>query len=457
MNTPRLPRPVAAVSIAMFMLWHGVGAAPRNQGALAPGERALAAYADANNDAALALLERVVNINSGTQNIEGVRAVGAAFRSEFDALGFRTEWVDGAAWNRAGHLVAVHPGRSQKILLIGHLDTVFEPDSPFQRFVRVDADHARGPGIIDMKGGDVVLLQALKALKSAGLLDAMNVTVVLTGDEELPGRPIARARQTLVEAARGAAVAIGFEDGDGDPAHAIVARRGTSSWRLEVSGTPGHSSQVFSAELGAGAIYEAARIVNAFRDRMAGEPHLTFNPGVFLGGTSVNYDAAASGGSAAGKTNVVAASAFVTGDLRALTLEQVDKAEATMRAIVAESRPRTSAQISFDDSYPPLAPTAGNERLLVLYDKVSRDLGLGPVTSVSPDKAGAADVSFVATQVPMIIDAVGLKGSDDHSPSETADLRSLPVQIKRAAILLARLAGPAGPAGSAGSQVLQVR
>jgi glutamate carboxypeptidase len=436
----------AALSVAVLASLDGVGAASRDQGALAPSERTIAAYADANNDAALALLERVVNINSGTQNIDGVRAVGAVFRSEFDALGFKTEWVDGAAWHRAGHLVAIHPGPSQKILLIGHLDTVFEKTSPFQRFERVDADHARGPGVIDMKGGDVVLLQALKALKAAGRLEAMNVTVVLTGDEELPGRPVARARDALVEAARGAAVAIGFEDGDGDPAHAIVGRRGTSSWQLDVSGTPGHSSQVFSAELGAGAIYEAARIVNAFRDRLAGEPHLTFNPGVFLGGTSVDYDAAGSSGSAAGKTNVVAANALVTGDLRALTLEQFERAKATMRAIVAESLPRTSARISFDDGYPPLAPTAGNERLLVMYDRVSRDLGLGAVTAVSPDKAGAADVSFVATQVPMIIDAVGLKGSDDHSPSETADLRSLPVQTKRAAILLARLsAGAAGP------------
>src|SRR4030095_961763 len=116
---------------------------------------------DAGNPAALALLERVVNINSGTQNSAGVRAVGAAFRAEFEALGFKTEWVDGGAWNRAGHLVATHPGQSPKILLIGHLDTVFEADSPFQRFEKVDANHARGPGIIDMKGGGVVVLVRL--------------------------------------------------------------------------------------------------------------------------------------------------------------------------------------------------------------------------------------------------------------------------------------------------------
>jgi glutamate carboxypeptidase len=402
-------------------------------------ERAVVEAVDSGHSAALALLERVVNQNSGTQNLAGVRAVGTMLRAEFDALGFKTEWVDGASWGRAGHLIATHAGASPKILLIGHLDTVFEADSPFQKFERIDADHVRGPGIIDMKGGDVIMLLALRALKSTGALDRMNITVVLTGDEEAPGRPTTAARAALVAAASGAAAALGFEDGDGDPAHAIIARRGTTSWRLDVTGTGGHSSQVFGPELGAGAIYEAARIVNGFRDRLAGEPHLTFNPGVFLGGTAVDYDAANSSGSAAGKSNVVAARATVTGDLRALTVDQFAKAKQVMRDVVAQSLPRTTAEISFDDSYPPLAPTAGNEKLLVMYDQASRDLGFGPVTGVSPDKAGAADVSFVAATVPMIIDAIGLKGTDDHSPKETADLRTLSVQAKRAAILLSRL------------------
>jgi glutamate carboxypeptidase len=261
----------------------------------------------------------------------------------------------------------------------------------------------------------------------------------MTGDEEAMGRPLTRAREALVQAAKGAAIAIGFEDGDGDPAHAVTARRGATNWQLTVTGTTGHSSQVFGADLGAGAIYEASRIINTFRDRLASERHLSFNPGVFLGGTSVEFDPALSRGSAGGKTNVVAAKATVAGDLRALTVAQFDKAKATMRNIVAESLPRTKAEIVFDDGYPPLAPSAGNERLLVMYDRASRDLGLGAVTAVSPDRAGAADVSFIAGEVPMIIDAVGLKGRDDHSPAETADLRTLPIQTKRAAILMMRV------------------
>ena len=404
-------------------------------------EKALAAYIDAHNDEALALLERAVNINSGTMNLEGVRQVGQLFRAEFDALGFKTQWVDGASWDRAGHLIATHEGPAPKLLLIGHLDTVFEQDSPFQKFERIDKDHARGPGITDMKGGDVIMLQALKALKSTGQLDRMNITVVMTGDEESAGRPLVRAREALVNAARGAAAAIGFENGDGNPAHAVVARRGTTSWRVEVSGATGHSSQVFSRELGFGAVYEAARILNAFRETLAGEQYLTFNPSAIVGGTAAEFDGPNARGSASGKTNVIAASAIVTGDLRALTPEQFERAKATMTKIVAASLAHTKATITFDEGYPPLAPSEGNERLLVMYDKASRDLGYGPVQAVSPDRAGAADVSFIAGHVPMIIDAVGMKGRDDHSPAETADLRTLSIQAKRAALLLSRIGG----------------
>jgi len=427
---------VSGIAVALLALRPAPTRTQTTQSANEP----LVAAVDVQADEALALLERVVNINSGTQNFGGVRQVGAIFRAEFDALGFKTEWVDGAAWKRAGHLVATHPGPSQKILLIGHLDTVFDKSSPFQRMERVDANHAKGPGIIDMKGGDVVIVQALKALKRVGLLDGLNITVVMTGDEEDAGRPLVVARKALVDAAQGAAVAIGFEDGDGDPAHAVVGRRGSTSWRLEVTGVTGHSSQIFGADLGAGAIYEAARILNTFRDRLAGEAHLTFSPGVIVGGTAVDFDPVESRGTAAGKTNVVSGRVVVAGDLRALSVPQFDHAKEVMTAIVKDSLPRTGATISFDDGYPPLAPAAGNERVLVMYDRASRDLGFGAVTAVSPDKAGAADVSFVASVVPMIIDAVGLKGTDDHSPAETADLRTLPIQTKRAALLLARLA-----------------
>ncbi len=406
---------------------------------LSADERAIAAYVDSHHDEAIGLLERAVNINSGTQNLAGVRAVGALFATEFDRLGFTTSWIDGAAWQRAGHLVARRDGPGPKLLLIGHLDTVFERDSPFQRFERLDSRTARGPGVIDMKGGNVIIVQALKALAAVGRLDRMNITVVMTGDEEAPGRPLAVARAALVDAAKGAAAAIGFEDGDGHPAHLVIARRGTTSWQLRVTGTPAHSSQIFQPEVGAGAIFEAARILDGFRSKLAGRPNLTFNPGAMVGGTQVEFDPAAARGTAFGKTNVVAEHVTVAGDLRALTNAQFEDAKATMQAVTTASLPRTAATLTFDEGYPPLAPTDGNRRLFDLFDRASRDLDLGPLEPVDPNRAGAADVSFVAGHVPMIVDAVGLKGRDGHTVNETADLPVLAMQAKRAAVVLLRL------------------
>ena len=402
-------------------------------------EQAIVRAVDAGNESGLALLRRLVEINSGSMNFDGVRAVGSILRAQFDSLGFRTRWVDGAAFNRAGHLVAEHPGPGPGLLLIGHLDTVFEPDNAFQHWHQLDDTTAKGPGITDMKGGDVIIVQALKALKAAGQLDRMNITVVMTGDEESSGDPLSLARAALIEEARKADIAIGFEDGDGDPKTAVVARRGASSWVLRTTGSPAHSSQVFKPSVGYGAIYEASRILNAFREQLSGEELLTFNPGVALGGTTVTFDAENDRGTGFGKTNVVAGEMTVRGDLRTITPEQLTRAQAAMASIVAGHLPGTSATITFEDGYPPLAPTDGNYRLLGMYDQVSRDLGFGPVAAVDPGAAGAADVSFTAGHVIMAIDGLGLSGRGGHTDQETADLRMLPLVTKRAAVLLYRL------------------
>ena len=408
-----------------------------------PPERAIVSAVDAGNADALALLERAVNINSGTHNLAGVRLVGDLFRKELDALGFKTTWVDGSGFKRAGHLVAEHPGKGPRILLIGHLDTVFERDSPFQTFRRIDGRMATGPGIIDMKGGDVIIIAAFAALKATAALNDMNIVVVMTGDEEDAGNPQAAARAALVAAAKGAQFALGFEDGPGDPHFAVIARRGTSSWKLQVKGKTGHSSQIFRQDVGYGANYELARILDGFRRKLAGEAHLTFSPSLVLGGTSVELDEALSRGSASGKTNVIAGTALAIGDLRTLSKEQLRRARETMRAVVADGPlAQTEATLTFEDGYPSLPPTDGNARLLAEYDRASRDLGFGPVAAVSPDRAGAADVSFISGEVPSIIDGIGLMGHDDHSPSETADLSTLPSQTKRAAVLLYRLNHP---------------
>jgi glutamate carboxypeptidase len=442
---PRMQNPLNRVVRTAAFVAVLTSAAPVIASAQAPTsglsatERALVKSVDTNNADALALLIKLVNINSGTMNFAGVRQVADILAAQLDSLGFTTKWVDGAAFHRAGHLVAEHAGAGPKLLLIGHLDTVFEPDNPFQKFERLDDSTARGPGVIDMKGGDVIIVYALRALKEAGQLDKMNITIVYDGDEEESGTPLELARAALVSAAKGATAALGFEDGSGDPGTAMTSRRGAGSWSLRSTGTPSHSGQIFSKEVGAGAVFEAARVLNRFYTQLGHERYLTFNPGVALGGTAVSLDSTGTVGSASGKDNVVAEHMAVTGDLRTISPAQFTNAERVMKGIVSHSLPGTHSEISFETGYPPMAPTAGNARLLAVYDRASRDLGTGPVVAVDPAKAGAADISFVANLVPMSIDALGLSGHDDHTDKETADLRMLPVKTKRTAVFLLRL------------------
>ncbi len=428
---------LAAFVLCSFVLAPAVSAA-----ALSSEERGLVTAVDKRLPASRELLVRVVDVNSGTMNPAGVRRVGALFAPSFTALGFDTTWIDGASWGRAGHLVARRKAKAAdapRVLLIGHLDTVFEPDSPFQRYTALGDTAARGPGALDMKGGIVILLTALGALKDQGLLDRLTVEVFLCGDEEKSGEPLSRARAALIEAADRADVALGFEDGDGDPRHAVVARRGAMSWTLRTSGTTAHSSQIFRADIGSGALYEMARILTAFHDSLGHEEFLTLNPGVAVGGTKAALDRETGRGTAFGKNNVIAESTFVSGDLRTLTPEQLARAQATMRRIVAASPPHAAASIEYYEGYPPLPPSDGNRRLLALFDEASQDLGFGAVTATDPARAGAADLSFTAGHTPAALDALGMKGSGGHTVNETADLRVFPLQAKRVALLLARL------------------
>lgn len=403
-------------------------------------EQRIVNWVDEHNESALELLKDIININSGTMNFEGVRAVADVLMPKFQALGMETEWLDGSSFKRAGHFVAkIEGGKGPKIMLIGHLDTVFEPDSPNQEWRQIDENIIKGPGIADMKGGDIIILQALSALHAQGILKDMNIWVVMTGDEELSGSPLSESKKTLIEAAKWADIALGFENGDGNPATVNVARRSSSGWTLKVTGNAAHSSQIFKPEVGAGAIYEASRILYQFYDQLAGEEFLTFNPGAIVGGTTVSYDDIEKSGTAFGKNNVVSKDVTVTGDIRCLTPEQLKKAQSTMTAIVSKHLPQTKATIEFADGYPPFAPADGNYQLMNAFSQVSQDLGFGEVGAVNPADAGAADISFTSAYINMGIDGMGMSGADDHTINETGDIRALPKQSKRAAVLMYRL------------------
>lgn len=401
-------------------------------------EESMLTYLRQHQEEQINLLENTVNINSGTMNHKGIKAVGLIYKAELDALGFQTRWINMPdSVNRAGHLFAeINGGNGKTILLIGHLDTVFEEDHEFQNFTRTDG-MATGPGANDMKGGNAIIIYALKAMHAAGELANKNIIVAFTGDEEKPGQPLSVSRHDLVEAGKKSDIALGFETASGMK-QATVARRGSSGWKLEVKGKQAHSSGIFSKNTGAGAIFEVARILNTFYTDVKGEELLTFNPGLILGGTQVEYDAELSKGTAFGKSNVVAGDAIVYGGLRFISEEQKEQARDKMREIVKNNLPQTSAQISFSDSYPAMKPTAGNLNLLETLNKVSIDLGYGPVEGADPGSRGAADISFIAQYVDGL-DGLGAMGSGAHSPGETVNLNTLPSLTERAALLIHRL------------------
>jgi len=404
-------------------------------------ERAMIATVDAEQQRTLAMLERWVNQNSGSLNIQGVTKVGEMLREELEPLGFTVEWIDVKATGRAGHILARHAGKAggKRLLLIGHLDTVFEPDSPFQRWVRKGND-GEGPGAGDDKGGMAVMIAALRAMKTAGTLKNANIEIVLTGDEEDSGAPIEIARRDLIAAGKRADAALDFEglaQEDGKDMGSI-ARRSAGSWTLTVSAKSGHSSSVCMGSMGCGANYALIDIVDRFRRELP-EDKLTFNVGLMGGGATAKLDDGRIRLDATGKTNIIAATAVARGDLRALTQEQIDRVQAKMKAIVARPLPRATATIEFDtDGYPPMAPTAGNKALLDRLNGVNRDLGLEPMGTLDPVKRGAGDISFVAADVDGLI-GLGPASRGDHAPGETVDISSIWRQAKRAAILMSRL------------------
>ena len=351
---------------------------------------------DADFVVTMELLKESVNINSGTFNIAGVKKVGDMYAKELTALGFTIEWINlPDSLKRAGHLVAYRKGKKgKKLFLIGHLDTVFEPDMPPNPFTMLNDSTATGQGVNDMKGGDVLVIAALKALDKEGLLDDVSITIYFTGDEENAGEPREISRGDFIERAKQHDIALAFEGANGLNTVAI-ARRGASSWKLEVEAKQGHSSSVFSAG-GYGSIYEASRIINEFREKLSKEKYLTFNPGLFIGGSEVNYNHDSQSGNVSGKTNIISPKTVVIGDLRFLSEQQKENARNNMRQIVSQSLPGAKATISFKDGIPSMPPTPGNEALVKIANDVSIAIGYGIVKAGDPGSRGAGDISYVA-------------------------------------------------------------
>ncbi|HEX7846383.1 MAG TPA: M20/M25/M40 family metallo-hydrolase [Chitinophagaceae bacterium] len=400
-------------------------------------EQQLIKLIDENYVSTLALLKESVDINSGTFNIAGIKKVGDLYGKELAALGFTVEWVSQPeSIKRAGHLVAYRKGnKGKKLFLIGHLDTVFEPDMKANPYKQLTDSTATGQGVNDMKGGDVMIIAALKAMHQLKLLEGTSITVYMTGDEENAGHPREVSRGDFITRAKQHDIALGFEGAAGLNTVA-TARRGASEWKLEVEARQAHSSGIFGSA-GYGSIFEASRIINAFREELK-EPYLTFNPALFLGGSEVTYDTASQSGSTTAKTNIISPRTVVIGDLRFLSEEQKQKARTKMREIVAKNLPNSKASISFKDGIPSMPPTPGNNALVNTINDASVALGYGIVKAGDPGSRGAGDISYVAEYLDCL-DGLGASGRGAHAPGEIINLKEYPKLIKRATLFIYRL------------------
>ena len=416
--------------------------------ALAPVESTMVRSVDTQNTAAIALLEKLVDINSGTMNIPGVIAVKDEIEPKLQALGFKTRWAPMDEAHRAGDLVAEHVCPlgagvcGKRLLLIGHMDTVFEKDSSFQSYAVLPGNGgnvATGPGTNDMKGGLIVMLVALGAMQSAGVLDTAEIRIVLSGDEERHGTPVSVTRRDMVDAAKASDVALEFESGvrlNGVDTISI-SRRSSVTWHLDTTGKSGHSSQIFSNNMGYGAIYELTRILDGFRTQLP-EPGLTFNVGLVLGGATAAMNQSLLGGTATGKGNVVPATAIAIGDIRTLDNSQTDRIEQKMRALVDKHLPRTGATVSFDEAYPAMPANEAGHDLVRQLNAVNATLGFPAMPELDPMLRGAGDIAYVAPYVPCLV-GVGAMGEGAHAEGETVFLDSISKQAKRNALLMYRL------------------
>jgi glutamate carboxypeptidase len=405
-------------------------------------QQKIVASVNADEPRSAELLKQLVDINSGTLNPAGVRQVADVLRPQFESLGFSCRWIPMEEVHRAGHLVCSRQGgQGKRVLLIGHMDTVFERDSPFQKFEQTGGKTI-GPGAADMKGGLMIMLSALKALNENQALQGTSITVFLTGDEERPGEPLSIARRDLIEAGKVSDAALEFEGGvqNGGQDAASISRRSAYQWILTTSGKTAHSSGIFNKNVGEGAIYELSRILSRFESDLR-EPGLTYNVGLIVGGTTASYDPSTASGVASGKVNVVPARAQAVGDMRTVTDEQYKRVQAKMQQIISQHLPGASAEIEFKDGYPSMPETAGNKDLLAKLNQVNRLLAMDVMEPLDPSRRGAGDLSFVAPYVASI-SGLGSYGSGGHAPGESINLKRQPEQTRRVALYLYSLTHP---------------
>lgn len=417
---------------AMVTLFVSGTALAQVEPAIDPAEQELVAWLDGQESNMLDMLERLTNINSGSLNKAGVDEIAAIFSRELRELGFSISTLPGDVIEMpscpgsdytidvADHVLATRPGNSARLLLMGHLDTVFPPDSPFQDFRR-EGDTMYGPGVADMKGGLVVMLYALKALHEFGALDGIDLSVLLNSDEEMGSLS---SRKYLEDQAAQHDWGLVYESSGTN--NLTRTRKGLGQARFVVHGKASHAGGAH--EQGRSAIKELAYKIVEIENMTDYETGVTVNVGIVSGGEA---------------RNTIAPCAEALIDLRYPQPQQGLDAVAQFENIFGQvySYPVDSGEITTDSwvnlHRPPKIPTDESDYLMDKAIAIGRLLGqeLG-VT----DSGGGTDGSLTQAVGLPTQDSLGVAGTGAHSNREDARVSSLVERAKLSAVLIQRLA-----------------
>jgi glutamate carboxypeptidase len=365
----------------------------------------------------LAELEALVNIDCGSYTPEGVNRVADAVVASLEELGAEVERIPHRpALGEAplGDLVIGRiAGDGPRLLLIGHMDTVFDPGTAAERPFRVDGDRATGPGVTDMKAGLLAGLHAVAALHEAGARPA--VTFVANPDEEI-GSPFSTAHIRDLAAQHDAALVLECARANGD---IVSARKGIADYRLVVTGRAAHAG--VEPEKGRSAVLEAAHQVIALHALSGRWPTVTVNAGVIRGGS---------------RPNVVAGRCEIEVDLRAATADAFAAASAELERLAATPTVAdVRVAVETIAGHPPMEKSPGSGRLVDLAVGIAADLGFELHDAAT---GGASDANTTAAAGLPTLDGLGPVGGDDHSVDEWLDVTSIAPRTALLAQLVAR-------------------
>jgi glutamate carboxypeptidase len=369
-------------------------------------------------------LRRLVNVDCGTFVVEGVREVADFMQERFESVGWTTErrpHQPGRGEEQLGDLLVarLRGGRGpedggRRILLIGHMDTVFPEGTAAERPFRIDDEAAYGPGVSDMKGGLLAGYYSVQALREEGFEDFASISYVCNPDEEI-GSPFSRT--AIIELAREADACFVLE-GARENGDIVSARKGVRDMRIVYRGRAAHAG--VEPERGRSAILQAAHATVALHSLNGRWPGVTVNVGVIHGGT---------------RTNVVPEQCELQVDLRAIdqrTFEEASaEAERVARNVVV---PDVTVEVSSRSGFPPMEKTAATARLVEHAQSIAKELGFDVRDALT---GGASDANVVAGVGTPVLDGLGPIGGADHAPGEWLDLSSV---VPRMALLAGLIA-----------------